>query len=100
MESSGARLSSNLVLDGYSFYPQLTGKKGRPREWIFSHYDPKWGRFQPARLVSDKRWKLYEDGRFYDIENDPLEKNTITDLNDEQIKIKRKFQSVFEKMRL
>ncbi len=71
-------------LDGVSFAPQLRGREGHPREWIFCYYNPRPERTQPARFVRDQRWKLYGDGRFYDVTNDPDEKSPITGESDER----------------
>ena len=68
----------NIVLimaDDRSFLPQLRGEKGNPREWIFCHYDPRWGNHKMRRFVRDKRWKLYADGKLYDVPADTLEQN-------------------------
>jgi arylsulfatase A-like enzyme len=71
LDAVGASLPQNA--DGRSFFPQILGKRGRPRDWIFCHYDPRWGEWALKRFARDKRWKLYGDGMLYDLENDPLE---------------------------
>ena len=63
--------------DGKSFYPQLLGKPGHPRETLFVYYWPRPEKGEPIRFVRDKRWKLYGDGKLYDVENDVLEKKPI-----------------------
>jgi hypothetical protein len=46
------------------------GKPGNPRQWAYCQRgDKAWARTQ--------RWKLYRDGRLYDMEKDPLEKSPI-----------------------
>jgi len=67
-------------LDGRSFYPQLQGKPGKPREWMYCYYCPRPEKTKPVRFVRDQRWKLYGDGRFFDVQNDPLEKNALKDV--------------------
>ena len=75
-ELSGASPLEGMILDGQSFLSQLRGKKGKSREWIFCHYDPKWlGRKEAVRFVRDKRWKLYDNGDLFDVPADTLEKN-------------------------
>ncbi len=64
-------------LDGVSFAPQLQGQRGVPRESIFCYYNPRPERTEPVRFVRDQRWKLYGDGRFYDIARDPLEQSPL-----------------------
>jgi len=64
-------------LDGHSFLPQLQGQMGKPREWMFCYYNPRPERTKPDRFVRDQRWKLYGDGRFYDVEHDDMEQQPI-----------------------
>jgi len=79
-EAAGAPLPE-VELDGHSFYPLLQGRPYTEREWIFMHYDadpnrPK-SRFPPVRFARTKRYKLYHDGRFYDVPNDWEEQRPI-----------------------
>jgi arylsulfatase A len=74
-EAAGIKVPESMKVDGRSFLPQLRGEKGNPREWIFCHYDPRWGNRRKRRFVRDKRWKLYADGNLYDIPADTLEQN-------------------------
>jgi arylsulfatase A-like enzyme len=67
----------NANFDGRSFLPQLRGKCGTPREWIYCYYCPRPQRTKPVRFVRDHRWKLYGDGRFFDIENDVFETHPV-----------------------
>ena len=78
LDASGAPVPG--YLDGHSFLPQLRGEVGSPREWIYCYYCPRPERTQPARFVRDQRWKLYGDGRFFDIANDPAEKYPLENL--------------------
>jgi arylsulfatase A len=74
-EAAGAEIPGDMPIDGRSFLPQLHGEKGNPREWIFCHYDPRWGNHKMRRFVRDKRWKLYANGDLYDVSADTLEQN-------------------------
>jgi len=77
-EASGASVGSEI--DGRSFLPQLRGRRGDPRDWIFI-----WYRRNPGdtlyRFARDKRWKLYDDGKYdragnlYDLAADTLEQD-------------------------
>jgi len=86
VEASGQRVATKAKLDGRSFYPRLLGKPGNPRPWIYCFYDPRpgWDKDQFGRLVfaRDKRYKLYEDGRLFDIPSDVLEKKPIMSTDD------------------
>ena len=78
----GAKLPSNLEIDGRSFWPRILGQPGDPREWIFTYFirrpysdDPV--RRAEVRFAQDRRFKLYGDGRFYDLTKDIREKDPI-----------------------
>lgn len=71
--------SAGLQPDGRSFLPQIRGEPGAPREWIFCYYNPRPGRkgFPERRFARDERWKLYGDGKLYDLRADPQEEYPI-----------------------
>jgi arylsulfatase A len=100
-EVANIRLPEKNIFDGRSFMPQLLCEKGNPREWVFCHYQPKWGKRNLKRYVHDKKWKLYHDGRIINFEDDPLEKNPISFENlDEKTKYKiKQFQDVLDRMK-
>ena len=75
LEAIGATVPEGL--DGRSFLPRLQGRPGKPREWMYCFYCPRPERMKPVRFVRDQRWKLYGDGRFYDVQQDTLEKNVL-----------------------
>ncbi|WP_339708594.1 sulfatase-like hydrolase/transferase [uncultured Kriegella sp.] len=82
--------------DGHSFYDQLFGKNENTREWIFCHYQPFWGKFEPRRYVQNKGWKLYGNGEFYNLAKDSLEKKPLH-VKEQSIEIQAivtQFQSV------
>jgi arylsulfatase A-like enzyme len=74
-ELTGVSPPEGMILDGQSFLPQLRGKRGKPRKWIFCHYEPRWGGREMRRFVRDKRWKLYVNGNLFDVPADTLERN-------------------------
>ncbi|GAL85065.1 hypothetical protein MYP_2293 [Sporocytophaga myxococcoides] len=68
--------------DGKSIFPQIKGEKGKPREWIFCHYSPLHSNEinkQSARFFRNHRYKLYHDGRFYDLVKDIEEIQSIAE---------------------
>ena len=67
-ELAGAPLPNDVALDGQSFAPQLEGAPGDSRQWVFCEHRGK-------RWVRNHRWKLYDDGRLIDVQNDPPEKS-------------------------
>jgi len=80
-----------VKIDGTSFAPQLRGKKGTPREWIYTEWSGEsWAR--------TKRWKLYRDGRLYDMTNDPQEKAPVAETAASK-EIRSELQSVLNELK-
>jgi arylsulfatase A len=99
-EAAETVLPDDRVIDGVSFLPQLLGKKGTPREWIFCHYWER-GRVKERtkEFVRDRRWKLYDDGRLYDMRNDPLEESPLEVLDDAARAVKNRLLAAFHSVR-
>ena len=93
---TGAALPKGDVLDGVSFAPQLLGKKGVPREWLYSYVEGAPGpEPDPVIWARDQRWKLYSDGRLFDISKDVLEQNPILTGEDQ---IREKLRAAIDSM--
>lgn len=73
--SSGKKLT---VQDGISFFPQLTGNTSKARSWVFTHYEPNWGKYVRKTFVHNKEWKVYATGEIYDLQKDPDELAALT----------------------
>ena len=97
-EAAGCSMPVGHPNDGRSFLRQIQGKRGGSREWIFCHYDPRWGGIKPARWVMDTRYKLYDDGRFFDLRSDPNEERPLASLTGEMKVTLRKFRAVLQRM--
>ncbi|AWW30880.1 arylsulfatase [Echinicola strongylocentroti] len=84
--------------DGISFYPQLINQVSKTRKWVFCHYDPHWGKFKKSRYVHDERLMLYDDGRIFNLINDPLEMSTTQEdaLNQLDKKKLKEFKEVLD----
>ena len=74
LEIAGIPSPANLVLDGRSFLPLLKGTATaeQKRSWIFSERGKN-------RTVRNERFKLDSNGRFWDLEKDPLQQNDLGD---------------------
>ena len=72
-EAAGITIPKDWILDGGSFYPQLLGRKGTPREWVYCWYLGQMKEGQQKICVQNKQYKLYNDGKLYDLAADPLE---------------------------
>ncbi len=75
-EAGGMSVPAELNIDGRSFLPQLTGKKGHPREWIYCWYSRNGGP-TGREWARNQRYKLYRSGEFYDVPNDVLEQKPL-----------------------
>jgi len=75
---AGAKLPTKNVLDGRSFLPQLLGKKGNPREWIFIELGNKW-------YVRDAKWKLNREGELFDMSNAPFEEKLVANFAENKV---------------
>jgi arylsulfatase A len=82
-EASGAKLPEEHSIDGRSFYPQLKGQAGNPREWIYCWYfrNGKPAAGGPGHTAGESarthRYKLYLNGGFYDVQNDFYEQRPL-----------------------
>ena len=76
-EAAGATLPEDRVIDGRSFLPVLRGEADSARDWIFTGFRPRFMRIPEVTFVHDRRYKLYDDGRFFDFENDVREQNSL-----------------------
>ena len=103
LDAADTQAPSGSVADGRSFLPQLFGEKGNPREWIFCHYQPKWGQWKTTlkRFVHNKQWKIYDDGSIFDLSADILEENPLNreQLNPDVQNIITKFEKVLDQMK-
>lgn len=73
----GARLPEKVVYDGRSFASQLYGKPSDTpwRSWCFTQYNN-------IRVIRGQRFKLYSNGPFYDLADDPGEKRNLANAMD------------------
>ena len=72
LAAAQVQLPVTMQVDGISFLPELTGQDGPRRRWIYLWYSRNGG-VSGTEFCRDQRYKLYRDGRFFDITNDVLE---------------------------
>jgi arylsulfatase A len=78
LEAASVKLPSGAKWDGRSFFPQLRGEKGQPREWIYSWYSPRQGPDMTVRECAfDQRFELYRSGNFFDLSRDAGEQRPL-----------------------
>lgn len=74
---AGISQPNDLTLDGKAIF-DVNGNVLNNKDAAYVWYDPKGRPFDPAVFAQDQGYKLYEDGRFYNIAIDPDE---TTDLS-------------------
>jgi arylsulfatase A len=82
-----AGVEAPRVTDGHSLLPHLLGLSAEPRKWIYSwggfihtsrkYKDPRAYRADQIHVVRDQRWKLYSDGRLFEMTADQFEENPL-----------------------
>lgn len=101
LEAAEITPPDDYFIDGRSFLPQLKGETGNPRDWIFFHFEPMSGRVHRyARFIRDHRWKLYDDGRLFDLNADPEEEAAFDPADDdgERSEARSRLAPVFDQM--
>lgn len=95
---AGATVPSTLNADGRSFLPQLLGRKGDPREWIYCWFSRNGGP-HGEEWARNQRYKLYRTGEFFDVYKDRLERSPIVDLSAEEERVRDMLQRVLDRYR-
>ncbi|MEC7567053.1 MAG: sulfatase-like hydrolase/transferase [Planctomycetota bacterium] len=111
---------NNLETDGHSLRPVFTGKGDSGRQWVYCHYIRNGFPKKPGdqtkesaaikkqnsmiqaktagTFVRNQRYKLYGDGRFYDINNDVNEKHPLSQFTRKTTAVMTELQAVHDKM--
>lgn len=112
--------TKGLDTDGHSLAPVFKGRGSSGRKWVYCHYirngfpqrpgdekkreviikkqDQQIQQKLAGTFARTDRYKLYGDGRFYDIRKDVEEKQAITALNPKQEEARRELQAVHDGM--
>ena len=69
-EAAGGSLPRGTPLDGQSFAAVLHGSPRSARQWVYAERNDR-------AFVRDHRWKLYNDGKLFDMEQDPDERRSL-----------------------
>ena len=64
-------------VDGRSLLKTLKGSDAKHRDWIYMWYSRNGGNKQARAFSRNQRYKLYDDGQFFDVKNDVLEKSPL-----------------------
>lgn len=87
---AGITIPDDLVIDGKSFEPVLTGEKQKVRDWAYVWSKDKKNKIQ--QWARTERYKLYGTGKFFDLSKDPLERKTLKNLSPEAEKARQLLQ--------
>ncbi len=90
-------VDKDVTTDGHSFLPLLKGKSFKERETVKVHYDPRWSEnvnVHRNNFIQTVDYKLYQDGSYYDLKSDILEKQSLsaTELTPGQEKVHRQLK--------
>ena len=90
---AGAKLPANTVIDGHSFAPQIQGKNGQPRDWIFIQLAGQW-------YVREAGWKLNQKGELFNMSHAPFEEPVVpsTTSNPAAIAARKRLQAALNKL--
>jgi arylsulfatase A len=97
-EAAGVKLPATMPADGQSFYEQLLGRTGTPRETLYCWYARGDALRNVREFAMTKQYKLYRNGRFFDVVADPdeTEPRRIAELGGDAAEAASKLQSVLE----
>jgi len=92
-ELAAAALPEGVLLDGRSFAAPLKGQPGTARDWVFCEH-------RGRRWVRTQRFKLYDDGRLFDMDGDPAERLAVAPdrQSPEAAAARTKLQSVLDSL--
>lgn len=74
-ELAGAEMPSGVAMDSISFAPELKGESGTSRKWVFVQLREDW-------YVRNSKWKLYRDGKLFDMKDAPFQEIPVPDDTD------------------
>jgi len=101
LDAAGITPPDGYVMDGRTFLPQLKGEKGNSRDWVYFHFEPMSGRvYRFARYIRNHKYKLYDDGRLFDLSTDAEEEfpfEASTD-DDDRAAARNQLAPVFDQM--
>lgn len=85
-------------LDGKSLLPTLKGGTEKHRDWIYMWYSRNGKNKAAKEFTRNQRYKLYGNGKFYDVQEDVLEKNALQKgaLSEEQRKTRKMLQGALD----
>ncbi len=92
-ELAGAEPPRDRIVDGRSFAPLLVGGPTLPREWAYTLW-------RGRSWVRDREWKLYGDGKLFDMRLDAREKRPVLAARDSprSAAVRRRLEGAFAQL--
>lgn len=96
-QAAGIDIPDKLHLDGRSFFPQLIGEPGNPRDWIYGWY-ARDGKSNAREWVRNHNYKLYRSGDLFNVKDDLFEEHPIdsTRLSSQEQEIHKEFMQTLD----
>ncbi|MDF2376326.1 MAG: sulfatase-like hydrolase/transferase [Verrucomicrobiales bacterium] len=100
-ELAGIEIPGDWPIDGVSFVPSFFGENAKAREASFFWYDPRPGwdkeKFSRHIFALDQDYKLFSDGRLFDISGDGFKEILIQgELSPEALAAKSRLQALID----
>ena len=83
LELAGVPPPPNLKLDGRSIAPQILGRPGNPREWVYAQLAGDY-------FIADHRFKLYGNGKLVDISDSPAAEKPVSETDEAAMKARQR----------
>ncbi len=100
-EVLGKQVPKEIFTDGISFWPNSKAEKP-DRDWVYIDFEPRPGHgkdhFIQRRFVRGPKFKRYDDGTFYDIEKDRLEKSPLDPKSKKQKELYVRYGSILDSL--
>jgi len=92
LELAGVSPPPDAHIDGRSIAPQVLGRPGSPREWVYAQVGKDF-------FLADHRFKLYGDGRFVDITDSPVAESAVRDDDEAAMQAKHRLADALSALR-
>ena len=92
LELTGVSPPANVKLDGRSIAPQILGRPGNPRDWVYAQLAGDY-------FIADHQFKLYGDGKFTDITDSPASEKPVSETDEAAMKAKQRLAAALGELR-
>ena len=98
-EAAGYTTEDMPQTDGISLMPLFRGDKAGARDWSYCWISSSGSKDRAVKYARNIRYKLYSDGRFFDISKDVLEQHSIPEsaMTKDQRAIRTRLQGILDR---